>query len=262
MLSKVTVTNKDEKQGTPKRIRSPEVNNNNDQDRPSKQVKLPGVEAESYVKNPKGSSEEVSVPTIQDQSYRDVAMKSLALKVCIGHNGIGVPKVKSKVIVLQQSEMALSMPQGPKMVRTEVCITSRKEKSKILDYFTQLNKNLNTEHWRISNFRFKGANKTIIFMRMDEVSYEQIKNQDSRINWILEQVNVDIERTRSKPNKSSAASQASIAGSSGNSLKGKPKMANNKPSSPSSMEVMEMEPARSGLSRKEGSVRGGRSNRK
>jgi len=333
MLSKVKTTDKKAEvtfSSTPKRVRSVDSNEGGDEnDNPIKLFKVPAVTSESLDKSAISqdqiyNSSEINV-TVEESSeqvpsYRDVSMKSLALKLCIDGNakpdindlitvkkyiydkieealekrtyvpvpiyskiesdGVyvgcpdsicadwlyevvqhGIPKIKSKVVVLHQSETIPSVRQGPKMVRTVTTIPTRHDNSKILDFFAQLNKNLNTEYWRISSRRYKGANKLTIFMRMDLASFEQIKIQNSRINWIMEQVTILRERQKSKPNKGGSTSRASTAQASGNSFSDRLNT-NHKPSSPSSTEVMDTKPIGSGLARKGGSVPSGKHNRK
>lgn len=176
-------------------------------------------------------------PPTDTQTYKDVASKSLNLKVCladrqpagkelifirefltekieeavsergfipifrnnvIGKDGVYLscsdwlrnitklvlPKVDAKIMVIPQDQ-TVNYNVAPNLVRTVLCLPSKKPNDFILNALAQLNPNIITEKWRIASRRFKGAVKTLLFMRMDRDSFAIIKNQNFKINWIL-----------------------------------------------------------------------------
>lgn len=160
-----------------------------------------------------------------------------------------IPKVNDDLIVIPQGQQLLFAQPPSNLVRTVCCVPNRKGNEFILAAFAQLNKNINTENWRITSRRHKGPIKTTLFMRMDKESFGLIGLQGNLINWILGKVRVEREHQRSKAkqgNSSSVASQAT---------------ANNNPKFiPSSSEVMAVNPGTPGLIREEGSGPKGNSN--
>lgn len=119
---------------------------------------------------------------------------------------------ESKLVVVPANEV-IQFTIAVKHVRVVTTIPTRKESHDILKALAHLNKNLNTEKWRITRKRPSGATKSIVYMRMDEQSYETIAKQSHRINWLLGTIDVTLERHGKKPNDNhSPASEMAAPG--------------------------------------------------
>lgn len=103
---------------------------------------------------------------------------------------------QSKLIVIAQTDT-------PKMVRTIVCVPTKRDNEYILDFFTQLNPNLNVNEWIIKSRRAVGAYKSSLFIRMDEESVTRLTQLNFRLNWIGGTVQVNLEKSKSKANPQS-----------------------------------------------------------
>lgn len=173
----------------------------------------------------------------------------------LNFNDSVVPNINGKIIVVPQDQI-VTVASQERQVRTVVHLPTRKSNDFILNALAGLNTNLNTEKWKISSRKHKGATKTTLFMRMDSESFEIIKQQNFIINWILGTAIVELENQKSKSKKGNQPSGASTATASG--------VYNMKiPDSgkPSSKEVMEVDPLNSGLAQQGGSVFSGNPNR-
>lgn len=160
-----------------------------------------------------------------------------------------IPNVQSKLIILPQDEQ-VQLVETQTMVRVVACVPSRKSNEIILDTFAQHNKNLNTEKWKITSKRYKGAIRSTIFMRIDKESFEIIKQQGNLINWILaETIEVMKEHQKGKPRHGKTSSEAPQATVIRSSESGGQKRFNQ----PSSSEVMGKNSKNAGLIRKDGS---------
>lgn len=167
---------------------------------------IAALEVDSYVPDLK------DLEMGQDGLYLKCSDRSSAdwlLKI-IGEN---VPGINSKLTIIPQDQ-SLQVPTAQTTVRVVTCVNSRKPNDIILKTMATFNKNLNTEHWKISSRRYKGATYNTLFMRMDKESYDQIKRQDDNINWTLgSTINISLERNRATPkhnNISSEGNQASV----------------------------------------------------
>lgn len=107
----------------------------------------------------------------------------------------GIPTVDSALTVLPQDTPLNCKPELT-MVRKVVFIPSRKPKSKILELFAKLNRNLNTEKWRIGDNRHKGSCSSTVYLKMDRKSFEVIQANNNKLNWILGPVEVRSEEHR------------------------------------------------------------------
>lgn len=153
---------------------------------------------------------------------------------------------QSHIMIIPQAEQ-------PKLIRTVVCVPTRKDNNYILEMFTELNKNLNVNKWIIKARRSLGSAKSSLFIRMDEESLERLKAQEFRANWVLGTVQVNIEKPTSKPsavNSSSDASKATVTGSN---------QAGNSSFKSTSSEVLKAQPLKKGLTPKGGSASNGKS---
>lgn len=115
----------------------------------------------------------------------------------------GIPSLSSPLTVLPQDTPMLYRPEQI-MVRTVTFIPTRQTKENILKNMAQLNSNLNTEKWRIKNLRPKGAG-SVIHMRMDKKSFDTIRGQQHKINWILGPIIINQETHQPKHGKAASA---------------------------------------------------------
>lgn len=299
MLAKATATANscEHKQNTPKRLRSPEP----DQIANVKPTKIAKMPNETPPPQTKSRNE------APYQSYREAALQSLDLKICLAHrpptkydlarikefvmgkveeafennNFIPmfrnsyiskdgfyifcsnqlceewlratikstIPNVNGKLVVIPQSQ-TVQLDIAPKVVRTVVCLPTKKPNDFILRALAQLNYNIDTQHWRISHRRFKGATNSLLFMRMDNESYSVIKKQNNKINWLIGPVDVEIEHQKVKANNGTHPSRAPAATVFGGAHVGYP--VNGGPSS--SSEDKAFNPRKAGPNQKVGSA--------
>lgn len=109
----------------------------------------------------------------------------------------GIPEVEGALTILPHDTPLTFKPEFIS-VRTVICIPTKKPKAQILDFLAQMNRDLNTEKWQIKNIRPKGSCNSIVYMRMDKRSFDQICEKGNLINWILGPVTVQLEEHRSK----------------------------------------------------------------
>lgn len=105
-----------------------------------------------------------------------------------------LPNTDIKLLVLPYKQ---SIPcDAIKMVRVVVCLNTSIENAFILKGFKNCNPNINTDHWRISGRKPRGKYNTVLFMRMDEESFNLVKMNEMRVNWTLGPVAVELEKKR------------------------------------------------------------------
>lgn len=110
---------------------------------------------------------------------------------------MGAPGINSKLIALPH-EAPVKMAAVKDMVRVVTTLPTRNTNQFILKALAGFNKNLNTEDWRITKRRPKGASKLTLFMRMDRASFNLIGRQNGEINWILKPEAVELEKKKPK----------------------------------------------------------------
>ncbi len=108
------------------------------------------------------------------------------------------------LIVLKHDEKPM-VPNGSDHVRVVTCIPTRRDYALILNTMAKLNKNLNTEKWRIAKHRFKGATKMTLYMRMDKQYFEAIKAQNNQIFWLLGHIDITLERSGINTNNNNSS---------------------------------------------------------
>lgn len=152
----------------------------------------------------------------------------------------------TKLIVIPQAE-------GPKQIRTIVCVPTVKGNDFILNCMAQLNANLNVKDWIIKARRPVGSVrsfKTSLFIRMDEESVERLKPLNFRLNWIGGTVQVNLEKTKTKPQLERPVPVDNSTVEEGNPSRG-PSIVTSTP------EVSKVKPVKQGLTRKGGSASSG-----
>lgn len=116
----------------------------------------------------------------------------------------GVPETIPKLVVIPHDEV-WETPVTQSFIRVVTCISTRRDSGFILDAIAKMNPHLNTENWKITSRRKKGATKLTLFMRMDEHSYRTIQNQGGKINWFLGAVTVEQEKHKAASTKATDA---------------------------------------------------------
>lgn len=130
-----------------------------------------------------------------------------------------IPNTDIKLMVLPYNHSVIH--ESPtRFVRVVTSVNTRKDNAFILNAMAKFNPNINVERWRISSRRPKGAVKSLLFMRMDDKSFEIIKRQDMKLNYTLGPITIELERK--KANNGIRPSEAINVAVSGNSFVGKP----------------------------------------
>lgn len=206
MLSKVTVKQQDSPRTdgpNTKRVRSPASAQAHDNVRPTKQMRNASQASTS-------SQSQQQRHGGQNRSYSDIIAKitlSLKVFVCSDFSCVqwlqkitaqGIPNLKTRLVVLKHGEK-LELAANVHTVRVVTCVPTRRDNAFILPAFANLNKNLNTEAWKITSRRHKGASKSTIFMRIDQLSYDVIIRQGGYLHWFLGTINVDMDTILPRP---------------------------------------------------------------
>lgn len=90
---------------------------------------------------------------------------------------MGIPDFPEKLVALPQETPVIFDPAFVN-VRVVTTIPTQKSKEKILETLAQLNKDLNTERWNITNTRRKGSSSLTVYMRIDKRSFDKITDRD------------------------------------------------------------------------------------
>lgn len=188
----------------------------------------------------------------QDGVYVGCADSTCANWLHATMNGV-VPweNCQGKLVVIPQTD-------SPKLIRTVVCVPTTRSNDFILDIMAQLNQNLNVKDWIIKSRRPVGSGrsfKTTLFIRMDTESVERLKPINYRLNWIGGTVQVNLERTQSKPQLENPIPVDNSTVSEGHQLRGAS-------IATSSSEAAKAKPGKHGLSRRGGSASSGRTHSK
>lgn len=124
----------------------------------------------------------------------------------------GIPGIKSKLAILPH-DIVVKLKLAPEPIRVVTRVFTRKPNEFILDAMAKLNKNLNTEGWKIRSRRNHGTHKLTLFMKVDQASYEQIQKQGNKINWIMGSIVMELERPKGGEGKTSAVPPTKEQGS-------------------------------------------------
>lgn len=128
----------------------------------------------------------------------------------------GIPSIDSQLTVLPQDTPLKFRPELV-MVRTYACFPTKQPKEKIMDTIAQMNKQLDTQNWHIKRIRSKGSS-SMVYMRMDKRSFDNIQSQEGKINWILGPITIRLEEHRTKPKPEYTTSATNLEAATGNSL--------------------------------------------
>lgn len=114
----------------------------------------------------------------------------------------GFPEISERMVILPH-ETPVTLNPIFINVRVITTIPTRKSKDEILKILARLNRNLNTEKWRITKMRNKGSSNSTVYMRIDKLSFDMITNQaeEGRVNWILGPIKFKKETRESRPKK-------------------------------------------------------------
>lgn len=167
----------------------------------------------------------------------------------------GIPNFNHKLIIVPHDEQIKVSAAKQSHIRVVTCLPTRKDKVFILGAMAKLNVNLNTEKWRITGRRNKGAAKLTLYMRMDEESYDKVVQQGNVINWILGPVDITKEKNRSKSKRGKTPPATELV--SETAMQGTP--SGNHTVRPSSSEVWKGVPKTHGQIRKDKSGSAGNS---
>lgn len=124
----------------------------------------------------------------------------------------GIPSVDGHLTVLPQDTPLIFRPELVG-VRTVSCIPTKQPKEKILNNLASLD----TQGWDIKRIRPKGSS-SMVYMRMDNRSFDTIQSQEGKINWILGPINVKLEEHRAKLKPPNATSAPILDAATGKSL--------------------------------------------
>lgn len=147
----------------------------------------------------------------QDGVYVYCADQSCAMWVLYMVKG-GIPEIYSKLVVVPH-DMQMQFDPVFVNVRVVTTIPTRRPKDQILSDLGQLNKDLDTDRWRITNIRRKGSSNSTVYMRIDKRSFDTINAREgNKVNWILGPISIEKEVHKARPKKSNPQSETDVCG--------------------------------------------------